>query len=239
MDSIRLRDIIVYGYYGASDPERQIGQRLLMDLDLSVDLSQAAATDPSADTVSYEEIYVAAQQLAGGTRCRLLEHLAQQVIDGLFHRFPRLGGVGVSLRKMNLPFPNTCREVEVRLFRERGSGGAAGVSAAVALSLGSNLGRPPGAAGGGPARARGRAGQGPAREPRSTRRAAVEVGEPQPAFLNLCAVGDCAARPSAAAGRLPGAGARGRPPGAAARAARACWTSTCSTTTACMDAGLR
>lgn len=119
MDSIRLRDIIVYGYYGASDPERQIGQRLLMDLDLAVDLSEAAASDGLADTVSYEEIYVAAQQLAGGTRCRLLEHLAQQVIDGLFHRFPRLAGVGVSLRKMNLPFPNTCREVEVRLYRER------------------------------------------------------------------------------------------------------------------------
>ncbi len=119
MDSIRLRDIIVYGYYGASDPERQIGQRLLMDLDLSIDLSQAAETDSLTHTVSYEEIYVAAQQLAGGTRCRLLEHLAQTVIDGLLARFPRLGGVGVSLRKMNLPFPNTCREVEVRLHRER------------------------------------------------------------------------------------------------------------------------
>ena len=119
MDSIRLKDIIVYGYYCASDPERQVGQRLLMDLELDVDLSEAAASDALVDTVSYEEIYVAAQQLAGGTRCRLLEHLAQRVIDGLLQHFPRLAGVEVSLRKMNLPFPNTCREVEVRLRRER------------------------------------------------------------------------------------------------------------------------
>jgi 7,8-dihydroneopterin aldolase/epimerase/oxygenase len=119
MDHIRLREIIVYGYYGASDPERQVGQRLLVDLDLGVDLSRAAETDDLSDTVSYEEIYVAVQQLAGGTRCRLLEHLAQTVIDGLFRSFPPLTTVGISLRKMNLPFPNTCREVEVLMTRER------------------------------------------------------------------------------------------------------------------------
>lgn len=119
MDHIRLKDIIVYGYYGASDPERQIGQRLLMDLELGVDLAAAAASDALADTVSYEEIYVAAQQLAGGTRCRLLEHLAQKVIDGLFERFRAVRSVGIGLRKMNLPFPNTCREVEVLMTRER------------------------------------------------------------------------------------------------------------------------
>jgi len=90
-----------------------------MDSIRLLDLGEAAASDELADTVSYEEIYVAAQRLAGGRRCRLLEHLAQQLIDGLFQRFPRLVGVGVSLRKMNLPFPNTCREVEVRLYRER------------------------------------------------------------------------------------------------------------------------
>lgn len=121
MDRIRLKDIIVYGYYGATDPERQVGQRLLLDLDLRVDLSKAAASDSLGDTVSYEEIYVAVQQLAGGTRCRLLEHLAQTVIDGLFHSFPGLMGVTIALRKMNLPFPNTCREVEVLMSRERPS----------------------------------------------------------------------------------------------------------------------
>ncbi len=119
MDHIRLRDIIVYGYYGASDPERQVGQRLLVDLDLGVDLARAAETDALADTVSYEEIYVAVQQLTGGTRSRLLEHLAQTVIDGIFRSFPAVAEVGISLRKMNLPFPNTCREVEVLITRER------------------------------------------------------------------------------------------------------------------------
>lgn len=119
MDHIRLKDIIVYGYYGMAGPEQQVGQRLLMDLDLAVDLSEAAASDHLADTVSYEEVYVAAQQLAGGARCQLLEHLAAAVIDGLLHRFPRVERVAVSLRKMNLPFPNTCREVEVVLERGR------------------------------------------------------------------------------------------------------------------------
>jgi len=87
MDHIRLKDIIVYGYYGTTGPEREVGQRLFMDLDLELDLSAPAGSDQLGDTVSYEEVYVSVQQLAGGQRCQLLEHLAQQVIDGLFHRF--------------------------------------------------------------------------------------------------------------------------------------------------------
>ncbi len=121
MDHIRLKDIIVYGYYGATDPERQVGQRLLLDLDLRVDLSKAAESDSLDDTVSYEEIYVAVQHLAGGTRCRLLEHLGQTVIEGIFRNFPAVEAVSIALRKMNLPFPNTCREVEVLISRERAS----------------------------------------------------------------------------------------------------------------------
>ena len=119
MDRIRLRDIIVYGYYGATDPERQVGQRLLMDLDLELDLSPAAASDSLADTVSYEQVYATVERIAGGIRCKLLEHLAQRIIDGLLDEFAALRRLTVSLRKMNLPFPNTCREVEVVLTRER------------------------------------------------------------------------------------------------------------------------
>ena len=56
--------------------------------------------------------------LQGGTPGEVV-HDAGQVIDGIFARFPGVMRVGVSLRKMNLPFPNTCREVEVRITRER------------------------------------------------------------------------------------------------------------------------
>jgi dihydroneopterin aldolase len=119
MDHIRLRDIIIYGYYGFTSKEQAVGQRLLMDLDLGIDLESAALSDQLTDTVSYEEVYVTAQHLAGGIRCRLLEHLAAQVIEGLLLRFKRVERVTVSLRKLNLPFPNTCREVEVELTRER------------------------------------------------------------------------------------------------------------------------
>jgi dihydroneopterin aldolase len=119
MDHIRLKDIIVYGYYGATGPERQIGQRLFMDLDLELDLSKPAETDSIHDTVSYEEVYLTAQHVAGGRRCQLIEHLGAQVIEGILQRFPTVQRVSVSLRKMNLPFPNTCREAEVLISRGR------------------------------------------------------------------------------------------------------------------------
>ena len=121
MDHIRIKDIIIYGHYGVSNEEREVGQRLLMDLDLELDLSEAAASDALAATVSYEEVYGAAKERAEGLRCKLLEHLAAQVADELLGRYEAVQRIGVVLRKMNLPFPNTCREIEVELQRERGA----------------------------------------------------------------------------------------------------------------------
>ncbi len=119
MDHIRIKDIIIYGHYGVSDEEREVGQRLLMDLDLKLNLSAAADSDSLADTVSYEEVYGAARVQAEGLRCKLLEHLAAKVADALLEAHPKVKSIKVALRKMNLPFPNTCREVEVVLKRER------------------------------------------------------------------------------------------------------------------------
>jgi len=119
MDHIRIKDIIVYGHYGVSNEEREVGQRLLMDLDLELDLSGAAASDALAETVSYEKVYSAAKARAEGLRCKLLEHLASRVADELLRVHPSLERITVILRKMNLPFPNTCREIEVQLTRER------------------------------------------------------------------------------------------------------------------------
>ena len=123
MDHIRLKDIIVYGHYGTSGAERQMGQRLLLDLDLRLDLTRPSRSDDVQDTVSYEEVYVLVQQVTGEVSCQLLEHLAGRIIEELFTRFAMLSGLTVSLRKMNLPFPNTCREVEVQVSRERGTHG--------------------------------------------------------------------------------------------------------------------
>lgn len=119
MDHIRLKDIIVYGHYGVSPQEREIGQRLLMDLDLELDLQAASRSDDLADTVSYEEVYTRVRDRAEGTRCLLLEHLAGEVADELLAEHAAVRRLTVSIRKMNLPFPTTCREVEVVLTRER------------------------------------------------------------------------------------------------------------------------
>jgi len=121
MDHIRLKDIIIYGHYGVTPQEREVGQRLLMDLDLSLDLGPASRSDALADTVSYEEVYSRVRVVAEGASCLLLEHLAGQVAEDLLSAYEALRSVTVSLRKMNLPFPTTCREVEVLLTRERGA----------------------------------------------------------------------------------------------------------------------
>lgn len=119
LDCIRLKDILVFGHYGVSAEERDLGQRLRMNLLLELDLSHAAESDSLKDTVSYEDLYRKAKETAESESSHLLEHLAARVADRVMETWPIVQAVSVSLSKLNLPFPGECREAEVEVRRER------------------------------------------------------------------------------------------------------------------------
>lgn len=117
-DVIRLKDITVFGFYGVSPAEREVGQKIQIDLDIHADLSQACRTDSLQDTINYESVYSRVMEVVGGEkRYRLLESLGDEICAAIIASFT-VSKVEIRLRKLNLPFPNNLSHVEVYLVRE-------------------------------------------------------------------------------------------------------------------------
>ncbi len=117
-DFIRLKDITIFGFYGVSPQEREVGQKIQIDLDLYADLSAACASDSLQDTINYESVYTSVMEVVGaGKRYRLLETLGEEICDVVIRKYP-VEKVKIRLRKLNLPFPNNLSNIEIRLTRE-------------------------------------------------------------------------------------------------------------------------
>ncbi len=117
-DIIRLKDITVFGFYGVSPAEREVGQKIQIDLDIFADLSRACRSDSLHDTINYESVYSTVIEVVGGEkRYRLLEALGDEITAAIVANFP-VSRVEIRLRKLNLPFPNQLSYVEVVLARD-------------------------------------------------------------------------------------------------------------------------
>ena len=116
-DVIKLKGITVFGYYGVSPAEREIGQKIEIDLELHTNLKAACQSDSLKDTINYESVYAKVQEAAASRKHRLLESLGEDISYTILQNYP-VAKVIVSLRKSNLPFPNNLSYVEVVLSRE-------------------------------------------------------------------------------------------------------------------------
>jgi dihydroneopterin aldolase len=117
-DLIRLKNLTIFGFYGVSPQEREVGQKIQIDLDLHADLAAACASDSLHDTINYESVYTTVMELVGaGKRYRLLESLGEEICDALLSQYP-VTKVEIWLRKLSLPFPNSLSYIEIQLMRE-------------------------------------------------------------------------------------------------------------------------
>ena len=116
-DIIRLKGLTVFGHYGVSPAEREVGQKIELDIELHADLRAACQSDSLKDTINYEAVYAKVFEIVSGRKHRLLEALGEDVCYNLLENFP-VSRVTIHLRKLNLPFPNSMSYVEVCLTRE-------------------------------------------------------------------------------------------------------------------------
>ena len=56
-NNILLKNLMFYGFHGAFEHERELGQRYYLDVQMEVDFDKAALSDDLSDAVNYVEIY--------------------------------------------------------------------------------------------------------------------------------------------------------------------------------------
>lgn len=118
MDKIYFNGMSFYGYHGVFEAEAELGQRFFVDLDLSLDLSKAGASDDLNDTVNYADIFTCVQKVVEGERYNLVEKLAAQIAERLLRQFP-LMEVKVKVTKPNPPINGHYESVAIEMIRKR------------------------------------------------------------------------------------------------------------------------
>lgn len=114
-----------YGYHGAREEERRLGQRFLVDVELRLDLAAAGRSDDLAQTVDYAQVYRAVRGVVEGPARRLIEAVAEGVADELLGRFAAVQEVRVRVRKPWAPIAGSqIGWVGVEVTRGRGSSAA-------------------------------------------------------------------------------------------------------------------
>ncbi len=86
-DKIILDGMVFYGYHGVNPEERTQGQRFVVDLELTLDLSRGGTTDDIAATVNYASVYRLTRQIVEGEPRRLLEAVAERLASEILSSF--------------------------------------------------------------------------------------------------------------------------------------------------------
>ena len=115
--TVEIRGLSLYTHHGATAAEREVGQRLLLDLTLEVGEVDATVTDLVEDTVDYGEVCTVVALVAQQRSYRTLERLCTAVADRLLADFP-IEAVSIKAAKPEPPIPLPVEEVSVQVWRE-------------------------------------------------------------------------------------------------------------------------
>jgi dihydroneopterin aldolase len=115
--TVEITGLSLYTHHGVSEAEREVGQRLVLDLRLEVGESDATVTDSIEDTVDYAEVCQLVALIAQQRSHKTLERLCSTIANRLLADYD-LEGVWVKATKPEPPIPLTVEEVSVEIWRE-------------------------------------------------------------------------------------------------------------------------
>lgn len=125
MDKMTLKGMQFFGYHGVIPEENKLGQRYGVELELSMDLEQAAIRDDLSLTVNYAELYALVKSIVEGPPSKLIEALAGRIASALLDTYTMINEVTVRVTKPHPPFDIHFDGVTVELRRKRDVDGTA------------------------------------------------------------------------------------------------------------------
>ena len=117
--TIEVSGLSLFTHVGVTAAEREVGQRLLLDLRLDVGECDATITDRIEDTVDYAQVCETASLVAQQRSYKTLERLCAAIADRLLEQY-EAHAVWVKAAKPEPPLPLPVSEVSVEVWREAG-----------------------------------------------------------------------------------------------------------------------
>lgn len=120
MDRIVVADLPLRTRVGVTDAERAEEQDVLIDVELSLDLSQAGRTDALEHTIDYEGVCDVVASTVRARAHRLIEAVAESCAAEVLSAFPSVVEVHVRVRKPGALRARGVPYAAVEVVRRRG-----------------------------------------------------------------------------------------------------------------------
>ena len=117
MGIIKLTNIRTYSYHGCLDEEAKIGSAYRVDLKIKTNLKPSAQTDSLLDTVDYVDLNrIIVEEMA--IRAKLLEHVAQRIINRILSELIMVTQVKIEVTKLNPPIGGDVEGVTISMKKK-------------------------------------------------------------------------------------------------------------------------
>lgn len=116
---IHMKGMVFYGHHGDIAEERALGQRFVVDLVLTVDVTEVIRTDALNTTVNYVDVYAICQHVVEKEPVKLIETVAARLADRILAAHPRVSSIDVVVKKPSVPLRGALDYVAVELTRSR------------------------------------------------------------------------------------------------------------------------
>jgi len=118
MGIIKVNNIKIYSNHGCLKEEAKIGSWYRVDVKVKADLKKSANTDDLSDTVDYVHLnHIVKEEMA--IRSKLLEEVAQRILNRFFKELEMIKKATVSVSKINPPIGGNVEEVVIILTKKR------------------------------------------------------------------------------------------------------------------------
>ncbi len=124
LDTVFIEALHIETIIGIHAFEQNAPRPLILDLELGVDIREAAASDRIRDAVDYSAVADEIIKLAASRRFQLIETLAETIARKVFERFP------ITTLRLSIGKPgaiDTAKTVGVRIERRREDYAACGM----------------------------------------------------------------------------------------------------------------
>lgn len=115
---VALEGLEFHAFHGVYPHERESGNWFEVDISVETDFSLAAATDELLGTVNYETLFRLVKEEMGQPS-KLLETVAEKIVNDVLLNFPSAKSVQLKISKLNPPIGGKCKKATVSLTKER------------------------------------------------------------------------------------------------------------------------
>lgn len=119
MDKLHIKDLTIFAHHGVFPEEKELGQKFVLDLTLTYDMTTSARTGDLSSSVHYGELSQQVTEWFSQTSYELIETAGYAVMEQIFTHYPVVRGIDLTVKKPWAPVHLPLETCAVQLVRQK------------------------------------------------------------------------------------------------------------------------